>query len=153
MIFEFGTSSRFASERGALLTPALPIGPSRLRLDAWREGMVLAWLWGALLVILVAIGLKLTSAALVSSVARALMPVFAGLIAWRFLLRSPAQKRAVRLRNDRNRVRNAGLLLFSGRRRSHYRRRSRRMAVVVMVGGRLPRRAGSRFRRHLDHPR
>jgi hypothetical protein len=82
----------FRFGEGGLLTPALPTGPSRLRLDAWREGMVLAWLWRAVLIILVAIGLKLTSAALVSSVPRALMPLFAGLIAWRFLCEVPHKR-------------------------------------------------------------
>jgi drug/metabolite transporter (DMT)-like permease len=72
-------------EGAALLTPALLIGPSRLRFDAWPRGIVLAALWGAPFIVLVAIGLRLTSATLASSVAPALMPVFAGLIAWGFL--------------------------------------------------------------------
>lgn len=86
-------SSHCASEKGAaLLTPALLIGPSRLRLDAWPRGIVLAALWGAPFIILVAIGLRLTSATLASSVAPALMPVFAGLIGWGFLSQVPHKR-------------------------------------------------------------
>jgi drug/metabolite transporter (DMT)-like permease len=79
-------------EGAALLTPALLIGPSRLRLDAWPRGIVLAALWGAPFIVLVAIGLRLTSVTLASSVAPALMPVFAGLIAWGFLGEVPHKR-------------------------------------------------------------
>jgi drug/metabolite transporter (DMT)-like permease len=72
-------------EGALLLTPPLMLGPSRLRFQAWPRGIVLAALWGAPFIILVAIGLQLTSATLASSVAPALMPVFAGLIGWGFL--------------------------------------------------------------------
>jgi drug/metabolite transporter (DMT)-like permease len=79
-------------EGAALLTPALLIGPSRLQFDAWPRGLVLAALWGAPFIILVAIGLRLTSATLASSVAPALMPVFAGMIGWGFLSEIPQRQ-------------------------------------------------------------
>ena len=75
-----------------MLTPALLIGPSRLRFAAWPHGIVLAALWGAPFIVLVAIGLRLTSVTLASSVAPALMPVFAGLIAWGFLGEVPHKR-------------------------------------------------------------
>src|SRR5258705_12676160 len=76
-------------EGAVLLTPALLGGFLRLRFQAWSQGIVLAVLWGAPFVLLVGLGLQATSATLTSSVTPALMPVFAGLIAWTFLAERP----------------------------------------------------------------
>ena len=76
-------------EGAVLLTPALLVGPLRLRFQAWSQGIVLAVLWGAPFILLVGLGLQATSATLTSSVTPALMPVFAGFIAWTFLAERP----------------------------------------------------------------
>lgn len=55
---------------------------SRLPPRAWGQGLIFALLWGAPFVILVALGLRLTSAAQAASTTPTLMPVFAGVIAW-----------------------------------------------------------------------
>lgn len=52
---------------------------------AWGKGLVFAVLWSAPFVLLVALGLSLTSAAQVASIAPTLMPLFAGIFAWAFL--------------------------------------------------------------------
>ena len=65
-----------------LLAPAVLRRGSRLPIAAWREGLLFSLLWGAPFVLLVALGLRLTSAALAASIAPTLMPVFAGLFAW-----------------------------------------------------------------------
>lgn len=80
---------------GALvLSPAL-VGPGRsLPWRAWREGAVLAFLWGAPFVLLVAAGLRLTSAAHAASITPGLMPVFAGAFAW-IVGEPPGARRAV----------------------------------------------------------
>lgn len=72
-------------EGAVLLTPALLVGPSRLSLQAWSQGIVLAVLWGAPFILMVGIGLQATSATLTSTVTPTLMPVFAGFIAWTLL--------------------------------------------------------------------
>jgi drug/metabolite transporter (DMT)-like permease len=72
-------------EGAVLLTPALLVGPLRLPVQTWSRGFVLAVLWGAPFILLVGIGLQATSATLTSSVTPALMPVFAGFVAWAFL--------------------------------------------------------------------
>lgn len=76
-------------EGAVLLTPVLIVGPLRLRLRTWSRGIVLAALWGAPFILLVGMGLQATSATLTSSVTPALMPVFAGLVAWTFLGERP----------------------------------------------------------------
>jgi drug/metabolite transporter (DMT)-like permease len=76
-------------EGAVLLTPALLFGPLRLRFQAWSQGIVLAVFWGAPFILLVGLGLQATSATLTSSVTPALMPVFAGFIAWTFLAERP----------------------------------------------------------------
>ena len=76
-------------EGALLLTPALIVGPLRLRLRAWSHGIILALLWGAPFILLVGMGLQATSAMLASSVTPALMPVFAGIVAWTFLGERP----------------------------------------------------------------
>jgi drug/metabolite transporter (DMT)-like permease len=76
-------------EGAVLLTPALLVGPSRLQLQAWSQGIALAVLWGAPFILLVGIGLQATSATLTSTVTPALMPVFAGFIAWTLLGERP----------------------------------------------------------------
>ena len=90
MIFASGIVIALRFGEGAvLLTPALLVGPLRLRLQVWSHGIVLALLWGAPFILLVGIGLQATSATLSSSVTPALMPVFAGLVAWTFLGERP----------------------------------------------------------------
>jgi drug/metabolite transporter (DMT)-like permease len=76
-------------EGTVLLTPALLVGPLRLRFQAWSRGIVLAVLWGAPFILLVGLGLQATSATLTSSVTPALMSLFAGFIAWTFLAERP----------------------------------------------------------------
>jgi drug/metabolite transporter (DMT)-like permease len=68
-----------------LLAPAVLRRGSRLPIAAWRDGVVFVLLWGAPFVLLVALGLRLTSAAEAASVEPTLMPVFAGVFAWVFL--------------------------------------------------------------------
>jgi drug/metabolite transporter (DMT)-like permease len=53
---------------------------ARLPVAAWREGLLLCFLWGLPFVLLVALGLRLTSAAQAASIAPAAMPVFAGIV-------------------------------------------------------------------------
>ncbi len=72
-----------------LLLPALLLPGRRLPAKAWAEGLLLAALWGAPFVYLVALGLQLTSVAHVSSTTPPLMPVFAGLIGWWLLREKP----------------------------------------------------------------
>jgi hypothetical protein len=64
-----------------LLAPAILRRGSRLPIIAWSEGLIFALLWGLPFVLLVALGLKLTSAAQAASIAPTLMPVFAGTLA------------------------------------------------------------------------
>lgn len=68
-----------------LLAPTLLRRRSRLPIGAWANGLVFALLWGAPFVLLVAFGLKLTSAGQAASIAPTLMPVFVGLFAWVFM--------------------------------------------------------------------
>jgi drug/metabolite transporter (DMT)-like permease len=72
-------------EGAVLLLPALLFGASRLPLRKWVRGIPLAVLWGAPFIFFVGTGLQLTSAALASSIAPALMPVFAGVFGWLIL--------------------------------------------------------------------
>lgn len=65
-----------------LLAPAVMRRGSRLSVAAWGEGLLFATLRGVPFVLLVALGLKLTSAAQAASVAPTSMPVFAGVFAW-----------------------------------------------------------------------
>ncbi|BEU25732.1 DMT family transporter [Paraburkholderia sp. 22B1P] len=68
-----------------LLAPAVARRGCHLPVARWGEGLIFAVLWGMPFVLLVAFGLKLTSAAQAASVAPTLMPVFAGVFAWCFL--------------------------------------------------------------------
>lgn len=68
-----------------LLAPGILRRGARLPFAAWRQGLLFTLLWGAPFVLLVALGLRLTSAAQAASVTPTLMPVFAGLLAWAFL--------------------------------------------------------------------
>lgn len=68
-----------------LLAPVLIRRRATLPPAAWREGLVFAMLWGMPFVLLVALGLSLTSAAQAASIAPTLMPLFAGIFAWVFL--------------------------------------------------------------------
>ncbi len=65
--------------RAILLAPAMLRTEQRFSLAAWSEGLLFSLLWGVPLVLLVAFGLLLTSAAQAASIAPTLMPVFAGL--------------------------------------------------------------------------
>ena len=78
MVLRFGIG-------GLLLAPMLLWPGRRLPPKAWREGLVFALLWGMPFVLLVALGLTLTSAAQAASVAPTTMPIFAGLLGWLFL--------------------------------------------------------------------
>jgi drug/metabolite transporter (DMT)-like permease len=86
-----GIALRFG-EGTIFLTPALLIGPLRLRLQAWPDGILLALLWGAPFILLAGLGLQATSATLTSSVTPALMPVFAGFSAWIFFGEQPSRR-------------------------------------------------------------
>jgi drug/metabolite transporter (DMT)-like permease len=79
-------------EGALLLTPTLLVGPLRLRLSAWPQGAILAFLWGAPFILLVVVGLQTTSATLAASITPTLMPVFAGLIAWCVLGEAPRSR-------------------------------------------------------------
>lgn len=76
-----------------LLAPAVLRRGHRLPLAAWREGLLFMLFWGLPFVLLVALGLQLTSAAQAASIAPTLMPVFAGLFAWAFLREAPGRTR------------------------------------------------------------
>ncbi len=76
-----------------LLAPAVLRSGSRLHLRAWSDGFLFALLWGAPFVLVVALGLKLTSAAEAASIAPTLMPVFAGVLGWAFLKERPGWAR------------------------------------------------------------
>lgn len=62
---------------------------------AWWLGLIFALLWGAPFVLLVALGLQLSSAAQAASTAPTLMPVFAGLISWLVLRERPGRPRLI----------------------------------------------------------
>lgn len=85
------TALRFGAG-AVLLAPIL--FKERLPAAAWLEGLLYSVLWGAPFVLLVAMGLKLTTAAQASSIVPALMPVMAGLISWHATKRRP-EKSAV----------------------------------------------------------
>ena len=68
-----------------LLAPTILRRGSRLPKAAWGEGLIFSLIWGMPFVLLIALGLKLTSAAQAASIAHTLMPVFAGTFAWTFL--------------------------------------------------------------------
>jgi drug/metabolite transporter (DMT)-like permease len=79
-------------EGAVLLTPVLLVGPLRMRIQAWPSGIILAFLWGAPFILLVGLGLQATSATMTSAVTPALMPVFAGVVAWTFLGERPSRR-------------------------------------------------------------
>lgn len=78
-----------------VLAPVLLWQGRRLSRAAWGEGLLLATLWGAPFVLLVAAGLRLTSAADAASVTPGLMPVFAGGLAWALSGQRPAWRRLI----------------------------------------------------------
>lgn len=79
---------------GALVLLPVLLGQCRLLpWRAWLQGLPLAILWGAPFVLLVAFGLRLTSAADASSVTPGSMPIFAGAFAWAVLDERPAGRR------------------------------------------------------------
>jgi drug/metabolite transporter (DMT)-like permease len=66
---------------GALVfAPMILRRGARLPAAACREGLLFCFLWGLPFVLLVALGLRLTSAAQAASIAPAVMPVFAGIV-------------------------------------------------------------------------
>lgn len=66
---------------GALVfAPIILRQGERLPAAAWQEGLLLCFLWGLPFVLLVALGLRLTSATQAASVAPAAIPVFAGIV-------------------------------------------------------------------------
>lgn len=79
---------------GALILSPAIFGRGRtLPPAAWGEGLVFALLWGLPFVLLVALGIQLTSAGRAASVAPTLMPVFAGLIGWAIFRQRPTSRR------------------------------------------------------------
>ncbi|RDJ23177.1 DMT family transporter [Bosea caraganae] len=84
------TAIRFSVGALALLPVLLT---ARLPARAWGLGLVFAVLWGAPFVLLVALGLQLSSAAQAASTAPTLMPVFSGLIGWLVLRERPGKPR------------------------------------------------------------
>jgi drug/metabolite transporter (DMT)-like permease len=76
---------------------AILLSPVLLRMRPswrdWGDGFLLSLLWGAPFVLLVALGLQLTSAAQASSLTPALMPVFAGGIGWLLFREAPGRIR------------------------------------------------------------
>ena len=79
---------------GAVVVVPIILGECRrLPRRAWLKGLQLSVLWGAPFVLLVAFGLRLTSAADASSVTPGLMPVFAGAFAWAASGERPAGRR------------------------------------------------------------
>lgn len=76
-----------------LLTPIVIRRRANLPPAAWREGLVFAVLWGMPFVLLVALGLSLTSAAQAASIAPTPMPLFASIFAWAFLGEQPGRIR------------------------------------------------------------
>ncbi len=68
-----------------LLCPTLLWRGRRVSAARWREGLLYACLWGLPFVLLVAFGLRRTSAGQAAAIAPTLMPVFAGLFAWSLL--------------------------------------------------------------------
>ena len=97
MALRFGEGALF-------LTPVLLVGPLRLRVQAWPSGIILALLWGAPFILLVGLGLQATSVTMTSTVTPALMPVFAGFVAWTFFGERPSRRQLSGLRNDRGRA-------------------------------------------------
>ncbi len=75
------------------LLPFLLRRGHRLPPGSWKEGLIFASLWGVPFVLLVAVGLRETSAAQASSTTPTLMPVWAGLIAWLVMGEVPARLR------------------------------------------------------------
>lgn len=79
---------------GALiLLPVLLRSAKRLSAKQWLEGLMYSCLWGVPFVLAVAYGLQLTSAGRAASITPALMPVFAGVMAWAFLKEKPGRAR------------------------------------------------------------
>ncbi|MDQ0513320.1 DMT family transporter [Ancylobacter amanitiformis] len=79
---------------GALILSPVIFGKGRtLPRAAWGEGFVFALLWGLPFVLLVALGIQLTSAGRAAAVAPTLMPVFAGLIGWAMFRQRPTPPR------------------------------------------------------------
>lgn len=76
-----------------LLAPWLIRGRRRLPPGAGREGLLFAVLWGAPFVLLIALGLQLTSAGRAAAVTPTMMPVFAGLFGWVLLGDRPGRLR------------------------------------------------------------
>ncbi|WP_051511648.1 DMT family transporter [Skermanella stibiiresistens] len=68
-----------------LLAPTVLRRGQRLPPAAWRDGFLFMLLWGVPFVLLVAMGLRLTTASQAASITPTLMPAFAGLFAWTFL--------------------------------------------------------------------
>lgn len=84
------TALRFGVGALALLPVLIA---NRLPARAWLMGLVFALLWGAPFVLLIALGLQLTSAAQAASTTPTLMPVFSGLIGWAVLGERPGVPR------------------------------------------------------------
>lgn len=68
-----------------LFAPVLVRRLGTFSVSTWGEGLVFSLLWGMPFVLLVALGLSLTSAAQAASITPTLMPLFAGIFGWVFL--------------------------------------------------------------------
>lgn len=75
------------------LLPLLVAQRRQLTAYVWREGFLYSLLWGAPFVLLITLGLQLTSAAQAASVTPALMPVMAGVLGWLLLRERPGRYR------------------------------------------------------------
>jgi drug/metabolite transporter (DMT)-like permease len=64
----------------------------RMPKRAWAEAIILSLCWGAPFVLLLALGIQLTSAAHAAALTPSTMPVFAGVLAWIFLGVRPAPR-------------------------------------------------------------
>ena len=68
-----------------LFAPVLVRRLGTFSVSTWGEGLVFSLLWGTPFVLLIALGLSLTSAAQAASLTPTMMPLFAGIFAWAFL--------------------------------------------------------------------
>lgn len=79
---------------GALvLLPAFLRSVPTLPREAWRDGVVLSFCWGAPFVLLLSWGVRLSSAAHAAAITPTSMPVLAGLMGWVVLGEQPSRRR------------------------------------------------------------
>lgn len=78
-----------------VLVPLFLPEARRLAPRAWAEAVVLALCWGAPFMLLVAFGVRLTSATQGAALAPSMMPIFAGLFAWAAMGQRPRATQAL----------------------------------------------------------